>query len=204
MPRVLSVLLVACVLGSLTLAQSSDTKFAVFGGYSLVTNDFTGIQADSNRHVLNGWNASVSFTNPSSRYRIDRLLSLVGDISGYYPSFTYPGISPLTVTAHSHSFLFGPQLSAPAAGITPFAQVLLGITHVGYPQASNCPQCVATSANSFALAAGGGLDVRVARRTALRFQADLFRNGFSSPDNQLQERFHELNVRISTGLVFRF
>jgi len=90
------------LLSGLTLGQSSKDRFEVFGGYSLVTGDFTGTFLDrNNARVLNGWNASANF-------KVGRLLGFVADLSGYYPSDTGVGFR-----ARSHSFLFGPQISAP-------------------------------------------------------------------------------------------
>lgn len=177
-------------------AQSTD-HVEVFGGYSLVTGDFTGTFGDRNTHILNGWNASANF-------KATRLLGFVADFSGYYPSYTYQGIGGLTSRAKTLSLLFGPQVSVRLSKVTPFAHALLGVTHIGYPAASGCPQCVATSANSFAYALGGGIDFDLTRHLGIRGQADLFHNGFSSGDNQTTYRYHETNARISTGLVFRF
>jgi opacity protein-like surface antigen len=179
-------------------AQSTD-HVEVFGGYSFVTGDFTGTFADRSTHLLNGWNASAAF-------KPNRFFSFVADFSGYYPSYTEPGVGALTFSARSHSFLFGPQASLRLSKVEPFAHVLLGLTHVSYPVPSGggCPQCVASSDNSFAYALGGGIDFDLTHHFALRGQADLFHNGFSSSDNQLTYRFHQWNARISTGLVFRF
>ena len=160
-------------------AQSTD-HVEVFGGYSLVTGDFTGTFGDRNTHILNGWNASANF-------KATRLLGFVADFSGYYPSYTYQGIGGLTNRAKTLSLLFGPQVSVRLSKV-----------------ASGCPQCVATSANSFAYALGGGIDFDLTRHLGIRGQADLFHNGFSSGDNQTTYRYHETNARISTGLVFRF
>ncbi len=199
MGRLFPVISTLFLLCGFNLGQSSPDRVVVFGGYSLVTSDFTGTFADGSTHILNGWDASASF-------RAARLLSFVADVSGYYPSYTYPGLGGLTVSARSHSFLFGPQVSVPLSRVTPFAHVLLGVTHIGYPQPSGCPQpeCVATSANSFSYALGGGIDFYLTKHLGLRGQADLFHNGFSSHDNQLTYRYRELNARIATGIVFRF
>ena len=177
-------------------AQSTD-RVELFGGYSLVTGDFTGTDADRSTHILNGWNASADF-------KANRFFGIVADFSGYYPSYTNPGIGGLTNHARSLSFLFGPQVSVHLSKVTPFAHALLGATHIGYPAASGCPQCVTTSASSFAYALGGGMDFDLTRHLGIRGQVDLFHNGFSSSDNQTSFRYHQSNARISTGLVFRF
>lgn len=135
--------------GGLALGQSSGDRFEIFGGYSLVTGDFTGTFADRSTHILNGWNASAN-------YKTSRLLGFVGDFSGYYPSYTFPGIGGLTVKARSLSLLFGPQISVRLSKVTPFAHALLGVTRIGYPQPTGCPQCPATSDNSFAYPSAAG------------------------------------------------
>jgi len=177
-------------------AQSSD-RFEIFGGYSLVTGDFTGTFADRNTHILNGWNASAN-------YKGSRLLGFVGDFSGYYPSYTEGGIGGLTFKARTLSLLFGPQVSVRLSKASPFAHALFGVTHVGYPPPGGCQCALSASDNSFAYALGGGMDFDLTRHLGIRGQADLFHNGFSSSDNQLTYKYHQWTARISTGLVFRF
>ena len=53
-------------------AQSSD-HVEVFGGYSLVSGDFTGTFGDRNTHILNGWNASTT-------YKPSQLLGFVAEV----------------------------------------------------------------------------------------------------------------------------
>jgi len=185
------------LLCGLSLGQSSKDRFEVFGGYSLVTGDFTGTFADRSTHILNGWNASAN-------YKASPLLGLVADFSGFHAGYTYPGIGGLTVSANSLAVLFGPQVSLQLSRVTPFAHVLLGVTHIGYPQSSGCPGCSASSANAFSYAFGGGIDYYLTPHVGIRGQADLLHNGFSNADNQLTYKYHELNARISAGVVFRF
>lgn len=191
---------ICCALACLApFVWGQSGKIEVFGGYSLVTGDFTGTYADRNTHILNGWNAAATF-------KMSRLVGLDMDLSGYYPSYTYPGLGSLTVSARTLSYLFGPQVAVPLPKIKPFAHFLIGGTHVGYPPPSGCspPLCIYTSDNSFTFAVGGGADFALNPRFAIRAQADLLHTGFSTSDNQETYKFHNNNARISTGVVFRF
>jgi len=195
--RALASIVLLLMVCTLAFGQKSGDRIEVFGGYSLVTGDFTGTYADQNTHRLNGWEGAATF-------KVNRWLGATADFSGFYASYTFPGIQPLTIRARSLGYLFGPQISLPSARFTPFAHFLLGATRVGYPAPSGCPLCAPSPANSLTFAAGGGVDIAVAKHVAVRGQVDLLHSGFSNADNQLLSRYHETNMRISTGLVFRF
>lgn len=104
-------------------------------------------------------------------------LGLVADYSGYYGS----------TNIHEQNFLFGPRVSANVGRFTPFGQILFGVGHLGSYGASD---------TSFAQAVGGGLDYHITGPIAWRNQVDYLRTSlFNGTQN---------NVRISTGLAFRF
>ena len=74
---------------------------------------------------------------------------------------------------------------------TPYAEVGVGAMHGGLGYLG-----ISRSAFHFALTSGGGVDINVGSRTAIRVQA-----------NYLMSRFLGLrqdNIQVSTGLVFRF
>lgn len=198
MGRVLAGFLFLLYLCPVTFGQTSNDRFELFGGYSLVTGDFTGTFADRNFHLLNGWEGSAA-------YKTNRWFGIAADLSGFHVGT--PGPATYALRAHSLSYLFGPQISLPLPRITPFAHFLLGATHINYSVGSGCSPvtfCASTSANSFTYAAGGGVDFALAKHLALRGQVDLLHSGFSNIDNQLTYKYHETNARISTGIVFRF
>jgi outer membrane immunogenic protein len=61
------------------------------------------------------------------------------------------------------------------------------------------PQGALGSANCFALQLGGGADLRITKRIAVRVvQFDWLRTNFPSVDNRAQE-----NIRLGAGIVFR-
>ena len=72
--------------------------------------------------------------------------------------------------------------------VRPFAEALFGASHVSGG--------IEGSDTSFATAVGGGLDYKIIKPVAWRFQGDYVQTRlFGATQN---------NVRISTGIVFRF
>src|SRR5262249_3994944 len=175
------------ILAALTLtlpiiAQAQDSpRTEIFGGYSYLRLD-DDLNDDRD---LNGWNASVN-------QNLIKWLGVKADFSGHYG-----GSSIFVVTGADLSqyfFLFGPQFTLRKFGrFQPFAHVLLGVTRINFD--SNVSG-LSFDDTAFALAAGGGLDIKVHDRLAVRlFQADYVLTRFND-DNQS-------NFRASTGLVLR-
>jgi opacity protein-like surface antigen len=181
-------LLMSAALLLLTLplgAYAQDApKVEIFGGYSYLRAD----DSFDDGLDLHGWNASgaANFT---------RYAGLVADFSGHYNDITFsPTLGKADISAHL--FLVGPRFSYRGnERVTPFAHVLLGAarSHVSYFDPTGK---VKLRDSAFAMAVGGGLDVKVHDRLAVRlFQADYVLTRFAD-DNQ-----H--NFRLSTGLVLR-
>ncbi len=112
--------------------------------------------------------------NASVAGNISRWFGVAADFSGAYKS-----------GERVHTYMFGPVFSARSDKVTPFAHALFGGASGG-------------GTNAFAMAFGGGVDVKVADRVAFRvIQGDwlVFRSeGYTS----------KKNARVSTGIVFRF
>lgn len=138
---------------------------------------------------LNGGSGWVAF-------KFSRSLGLVGEIASQTASNISSSGADLTLT----SYLAGPRYAWLHAGrFAPFAQLLLGGAHAGgtlAPGSSGMPG----SANAFAMSAGGGVDIGLTRRIAVRaFEADYYLTRF---DNGVND--HQNNLRIEAGMVFRF
>jgi outer membrane immunogenic protein len=138
---------------------------------------------------LNGGSGWVAF-------KFTRSLALVGEIASQNASNISTTGANLTLT----SYLAGARYSwTHAARFAPFAQALLGGAHAGgtlAPGNSGLPG----SANAFALTAGGGLDIGLTRRIALRaLEADYYLTRF---DNGVND--HQNNLRIEAGVIVRF
>lgn len=203
------VLLIASVCFLLPLcAKAQETPSAeVFGGYSYLHGE-TG-------RDLHGWNGSVAAN-------LNKWFGLVVDVSGHYDSSssnfvvtipdspTLPGLPPLAfrvkMDTKIHTIMVGPRFSyRKIEKITPFAHALFGVsrTHQEVQTVSASFESFSSDNNTtFAMAIGGGLDVNLSKRLALRvIQADYLykrlefnRFGFDTHDN----------LRASVGLVFRF
>jgi opacity protein-like surface antigen len=84
--------------------------------------------------------------------------------------------------------------------VTPFAEVLFGAAHAGGGVFTT------NSQNAFAMTVGGGVDYRFSRRLSIRpLKVDYLLtrfnefNTFNALSTQTQN-----NLRVSTGIVFRF
>ena len=131
-------------------------KAELFGGYSWAGGNF------------HGWNASVTGN-------ITKRFGVVADFSGHYGSELD---GSLTVQEDAHSFLFGPRFTFRSKRLSPFVYALFGATRF-HESATVAGQKLSDSDTGFSSALGGGLDVKVNNRVAIRaFQLDYFRPNF--------------------------
>jgi len=169
---------------ALPLVAQSDAHAVVFGGYSYFDGSYTAEGTPPNKP--SGWNAAITGN-------LQHHLGLTADLSGYSQSIDSGDSSRVT------NFLFGPTVSVSVRSFSPFAHFLVGVAYV-----SHTGFRFLSSSNSFAYAAGGGLDYNFTRHFGVRGQVDLLHNNFTTADNQLQTRINHSFPRISTGLVIRF
>ncbi len=167
-------------------AQDERKTVEVFAGYSyLRANPST---SSSNNFSLNGGSASVA-------YNFNHWLSGVADFGGYHTTNAFANGLDGTVS----TYLFGPRVSYHRFGrVTPFGEALFGDAHAGANvfAASN-------SQNAFAMALGGGVDYRVSSRFSIRpLKVDYLLTRFN--EFNLNNRQNQNNLRVSTGIVFRF
>jgi opacity protein-like surface antigen len=163
--------------------------------------------AAGNRLVyLNGGSTSIAFN-------FNRYLGIVGDFGGFNDSkllLTGPGepTSAVNSSGTAYTYLFGPRLSYRRhERFTPFAQVLFGGIHASEVTiSSGCTGVGCTplpSENSFAMTAGGGLDVKVHHHIAIRLiQAEYLMTRFENLTTGTTASQNDM--RLSAGLVFRF
>ena len=144
------------VLASLPVMAQQVPRVEVFGGYSWAGGNF------------HGWNTSVTGN-------VNTWLGVSADFSGHYGS-ELDGV--IRINKNAHSFLFGPRLSRRGKKFTPFAYALFGATRF-QESATISGQKLSASDTGFSSAFGGGLDVNVNDRIAVRaFQLDYFRPNF--------------------------
>jgi opacity protein-like surface antigen len=172
------ILLVLCVLLSVFSVAQEFPRVEVFGGYSYMRSWPEGAPGTN----LNGWNGAM-------QYNTSRSIGFKADVSGHY------GTPVAGTTVNSYSFLFGPVISSRvegSPGFTPFLHGLVGANRVSASTAG-----LNASDTAFAMALGGGLDVKAARRVSARLvQVDyLFtKHGTAT---------HQNNIRVSAGVVFQ-
>jgi hypothetical protein len=169
-----------------TAEAQVPTSGNVFFGYSYYNTDLSPID----RANTNGWEASLEG-------KVVPFLGFVGDFDGHYGSQNFVGgVCGLTCSSTAfnadvteQNYLFGPRVSFSVGKFRPFAEALFGGAHVNVNNGVG-------SDTSFATAIGGGLDYKIIKPVAWRFQGDYVQTRFFGTTQD--------NVRISTGIVFRF
>jgi outer membrane immunogenic protein len=184
----LSLVLAAACAASAVAQSNSPALWEAGAGYNFVHTNAP--PSGCGCFSMNGGTASIA-------YQLTPSFSVAGEFNGV-------GNGNVNASGHSLTlltYLAGPRYRMLLAHgrFSPFAQVLVGGVHAS--GALYSPGGSASgSANAFATSIGGGLDVELNRRVALRLvQADylltLLPNGVNSRQN---------NLNLSTGVVFRF
>ena len=152
-------------------------KAEVFGGFSISSipgvasfDPTTGLPTSS-RKSFKGWQGSANFN-------ITHRLGIVGDFGGQYasiPGFTVFGITSSGVSLNSYQFLFGPRLMFRRSKVTPFVHAMFGGLKEGIgsisvtdPVSGLSVTTPAVSSTGLGMAFGGGLDINISDRLALR------------------------------------
>jgi len=178
-----------CLLLTGLAAAQIPTSGNIFVGYSLENASSSALNLNLSRPNLQGWEASLEG-------KVAPWFGIVADFSGHYGSESFTQVTPggpltVNVTGHQQEVLFGPRVSVPVSRLSPFGEFVVGVSHLGtggtFPGSTN---------TSFATALGGGLDYRLIRPIALRLEGDYLTTRFFST--------RQNNLRLSTGIVFRF
>jgi opacity protein-like surface antigen len=190
----LTVLLILCC-APLSSAQQSDeyTKNEFFVGYSYESADINSLTPDPGRAGLHGVN--FEYTR-----NINRVVGITADFSGHVRRETLAtGAGQFQHDREQYNLLGGLQFRARnRSRATPFAHALFGgglfrgFSAVLLPSSNTY---FFDDAKSFAMAFGGGLDIRASRRVTVRaVQADYNPTFFG--------RGRQDNFRLSFGVVF--
>ena len=194
-------MLTAQIGGARPAGSEIETRATIFGGYSYLRNANNG---------FNGWEGQGTFN-------FTRNLGVTADVSGASLSpfsFSALGVSAGTYQ-HLNNYLFGPTVTANLGRSSVFAHALFGQARSGLGAGVSLPiiggiSTDLTSANAFAMAFGGGVDIGLSRHLAIRaVQVDYLRTQFNATDalttglsSSLGNR--QNSFRFSTGVVFRF
>ena len=191
--RKIAFLAALLVLFPLLVLAEDTPKAEVFGGYQyLHTGDLSsgGHTISNSSQNWNGWDANAT-------YYFTKSIGVQGDFSGSYATIS-------SVSSHIYTYAGGPVVALNAGGkINPFVHALFGGIRLTGSQSG-----VSVSENGFTTMVGGGVDVKVAPRIAFRLiQADWVYFHFGSTTIaglSVPSVSGSKNVRIATGIVFRF
>jgi outer membrane biosynthesis protein TonB len=154
-------------------------RVEVFGGYAFA------------RFVSGGTGTNLNGALGSFAWNFKPWLQLVADTS--YSVVTVSGTKNVLYGNH-----FGPRVFFRGRnpwGMTPFVEGLVGGSRLDSTVSGTGGY--STSDNSFSIKAGGGVDVRLARRFEVRlFDVDYYRTSFGA-------NVHQNNYWVSTGIVLR-
>ena len=195
MPKLLlTVLLIASGTSILAAQTPEPPKNEFFAGYSFHSADINTLTIDPHRISQNGVN--LEYTR-----NITRHIGITGDASVHFHRETHStGLGTFSSQRDQYFMLGGIQLRAGNdQRVRPFAHALFGASLFrGFTSDIRPAGNVYTfdDATSFAMALGGGVDVRVNKRLDVRLiQFDYTPTFFGSGRQD--------NFRISTGIVFR-
>jgi len=191
---VLSILLVAA-----KASAQEPPRIQLYGGYSLLHPNLPDFDSDPavSRTVetllgnLSGWNSGITVG-------LTRSFGVTADFSGYYKNMntTVDG-SRFDANLRAYTFLFGPQFQKNGEQLRPFVRALFGVAH-GSAKATVDGESGEGTKSVFAASIGGGLDVKVADRVAIRAaQLDYYPFRTSEGGGLTFNNF-----RFSTGVVF--
>jgi outer membrane immunogenic protein len=141
---------------------------------------------------LNGGSATFGWRVGQSH------IAIVGDVTvaeaGKVSSNGY-GLTLTTITFGTrYQFRLG------HSPLHPFAQILAGVAHGSGSLVDGQNPSVSNSGGTFAGNAGGGLDLKITHRLAIRLvEADYLATTFDNGNND-----HQNNLRLSSGVVFHF
>jgi Outer membrane protein beta-barrel domain len=154
-------------------AQQDPSRLELYGGYNYVRfNINANVSGQPPSQTFNGNGGGGELV-----YNVNHWLGVLGDVSGVWA--TNP-----TSQGAAIPYLFGPRVSFRHGVVTPFAQVLVG----GVATSSGIEQTGWQS--HFAMAAGGGIDVKVSKHFSLRpIQAEYFMIKISDGLNNRQNNF---------------
>jgi len=169
--------LVMALVPTVALAQEEKpSKVDIFGGYSWYNPGGKLPTGQKLPSIAKGWGAAAT-------YNVNRYFGIAVDAGGHYKT-----------ELNTSTVMGGPQLKFHSDMFTPFTEVLFGMAHVSPAGLS--------SRNAFALAAGGGLDVKLTHYVSWRIlQADYLYTTYKIKEQPLLPTSRLDGARVQSGLV---
>jgi hypothetical protein len=182
--------------------QPGYSKVEAFAGYSYLRNSGNN---------FNGWEGQLT-------YNFNRHFGATGDFNGYYRNTSaFSPLAGFSISANQrlYTYLFGPTATARFGKNSVFGHALFGAAHSTVGAGFTAPiigsfSTGVNSANAFAMALGGGVDIGLNRIFAIRpAQVDYLYTHFGTFDalttglsNNTSN--HQNGFRYSAGIVLRF
>ncbi len=158
--------------------------------------------------------SSFSSNGGSSQLALNfgKYMSGVFDIGGYHNGV----VNGYNIDNTTLSYLFGPRVNIRQGRVNPYFNTLFGGIWFGASTAKTLAPCTGTgcgsttttgraagSANAFAMAIGGGLDIKISKHASFRpIGLDYFMTRLKNP--VLQDDHNQNNLRYSAGINFLF
>jgi opacity protein-like surface antigen len=186
--RLLCSVLVLMCSGAIALAQNANKdeypKVEIFAGYSALGEAGSrGISFGADRRVGGNYSAKPGFETSIIR-NFSKRFGIKGDFSAHLNNesgsgpitICTPGCTTVTqdfqLKTRVYNFLAGPEFKARNnTRLTPFAHALGGVAHTSATFTTPGPTfnlLLEKSDNSFAMALGGGIDIRASKRVSFR------------------------------------
>jgi PDZ domain len=165
MPVRFRLLIVQSILLAVVQCSAQDKPIAeISGAYQYDHLSLSTSGASATLNLSRGWDGSVNVP-------ILRWFDVVGDVSRVWRSYSCSGCGA-SATVSVLTYGGGPQLSyRNSPYVQPFARFILGSAHSSFGgSVSNLS--VSASVNSFFVAPGSGVDIRIAHNLWLRVGAD--------------------------------
>jgi opacity protein-like surface antigen len=172
------------------------------------------------------WNPAENYSNTVNLYGGGGSITLFfADFWGIKGEFTAYGnqnqtfyvnngegaFAPVTLRGNFFTYLFGPVVQKHSGTFRPFGEFLLGDAHTNVYQSVTPKEALGTSTSSdaFAMAVGGGLDLRLNEHISLRLgEADYLLTHFNAYNGSAVAPFfsnyNQNNFRVLSGIVFSF
>jgi hypothetical protein len=188
------------------LAVNTDTlPLGFFVDAHFMLNDWISLAGDLNGHFRTGIEPSASLERvvPPLPTQDFQAFSFNRPEIG----FCSPRLQECKVSIQSISAVAGPRFHVPIGRARPFVHIMAGAT-----RSLRKIEFFAHTSTNLTIQPGGGLDVDVTDRTALRFQGDYRRVLFPEPDQTRPGDFASLvspggddyqDFTFSVGLVFK-
>lgn len=188
--------MVVVLLGVLALPLIAQDRVEVFGGYQYLHTGNITISGQSQPNSSQGWNG----WDASATGYLNKYFGVQGDFSGSYATDNIFGTN---VSGHVYTYTGGPVIAYREGKVNPFVHALFGGIRL-----TGSTSGVSASENGFTAAFGGGVDVKAARAISIRLiDADWIYYHFGSTtiaSVPVPSFSQSNNVRITTGVVFRF